>query len=167
MSNLYQVVPLEKKSVIYNAEMYRKNSDDSISWFNVSTTYRSGQGFLEDAIDLPYKGDKEVRCQLATGWGCELDDVISCSFEFSEDISEKEQEEIQDSYYEGFQGWIYDGDHDWEIEIDEVCIHAPYQINLVNGVSGDIVEESVALADAPQYDPDAKLSWVFPTGSPE
>ena len=167
MSNLYQVVPLEKKSVIYNAEMYRKNDDDSISWFTVSTTYRFGQGFIDVVDGLPYKDENEVRCSLGMGWGSEFDDVISCDFEFSDDLTEDEQEEIQDSYYRGFQGWIYDGDHNWEIETDEILILAPYQVNLVDESSQKVIEENVALDDAPKYDPDANLEWVFPTGGPK
>lgn len=168
MSNLYQVVPLEKKSVVYKAEMYRKNSDGTISRFEVSTTYRYGQGYLDSSVDsLPYKDDEVVTCNIETGFGCEFDDVIDCEFEFSEDLSEDEQATIRDSYSEGYQGWLYDGDHSWEFETSGLEILAPYQIMLVDASNGSVIQENVVLEDAPKYDPDAKLTWVFPTGAPK
>lgn len=164
MSNLYQVVPLEKKSVIYSAEMYRKNSDDTISWFTVTTTYRSGIGYTsEDDYGAPYKGETSVRCNIETGFGCEFDDVIRCDFEFSEDVSEEEQAEIEDGYYSGYQSWLYEGDHDWQMETDEVEILGPYTVNLVDGESGKIIEEGIELEDAPKYDSNAPLEFPFPT----
>ena len=164
MGNLYRVVPLEKKSVVYKAEMYRNNADGTLSWFNVSTTYRSGMGYLDDENDmLPFKGAAVVNCRLETGFGCEFDDVIDCEFEFSEDLSEDEQSEIENSYNEGYQGWLYDGSHTWEFEYATVEILAPYKIQLVDGASGEVIKEDVELEEAPQFDSKKSVKYPFPT----
>jgi hypothetical protein len=162
MGNLYQIVPDDKKSVIYSAEMYRKNSDGTISWFTVTTTYRFGVGYTsEEDYGAPYKDEMSVRCNLETGFGCEFYDVVGCYFDFSEDLSEEEKVEIEDGYYSGYQGWIYEGDHDWELETDGVEILGPYKVNLIDEESGEVVEEDIALEDAPKYDPNATLESIF------
>ena len=72
MSQVYLIKPLEKKSIVYHVEMYRKNSDDSISWFNLDETYRWGQGFVEGDLDcnLPWEGDPVAYARTDCGWGC-------------------------------------------------------------------------------------------------
>lgn len=156
--SVYVVKPLHKKSIVYHVEMYRRNSDDSVSWFNIDETYRWGQGFVEGDLDcnLPWEGDTVAYARADVGWGCEFDDSISIEFEFSDDINEEEQEVIREAYYEGNAGWLFDGDHDWQEEDTAVHIIAPYQIDLCDD-DGNIIEENVTLKEKP----DPKTSWPF------
>jgi len=143
---VYLIKPLEKKSVVYHVEMYRKNSDESISWFNVDETYRWGQGFIEEDMDcnLPYDDDKIAYCDPNTGWGAELDDSCSCWFEFSDDITEEEQEDIKEAYYEGGAGWLFDGEHDWQEEESSIQVLGPFTVSLVEE-DGTVIKETVEL----------------------
>ena len=146
MSKVYLIKPLEKKSIHYVAEMYRENSDGSISWFNVEDHYRWGQGFIPEDMDcnLPYEGDDTAYCNPSAGWGAELDDGVACFFEFSDDISEEEQEAIKNAFYEGGQGWLHEGDHDWQFEDDAIIVIGPFQVSLCDE-DGTVIEENVKL----------------------
>ena len=165
MTNLYQVLPLEKKSAVFEAEMFRKNEDGTLSWFNVSTTYRFGQGFLEfEECNLPTKDARYVYCALETGWGCEFDDAIATAFEFSDDIDEEEQAEIEDAYYDGWQAWLYDSDHAWEVESDGVQILAPFKVNIVDESSCAVIQDNVELLEPVKVDKTAP-GFPFPSGT--
>lgn len=159
--SVYLIKPLEKKSIVYHVEMYRKNADDSISWFNLDETYRWGQGFVESDLDcnLPWEGDKVAYARPDVGWGCEFDDSISIEFEFSDDLNKEDQQAIKDAYYEGGAGWLYDGEHDWQEEDTAVHIIGPYQVSLCED-DGTVIEENVVLRARPSV---AKNAWPFPT----
>lgn len=159
--SVYLIKPLEKKSIIYHVEMFRENTDSSISWFNIDETYRWGQGFIEEDLDcnLPWEGDKIAYAKPDVGWGCEFDDSISIEFEFSDDLSEEDQQAIKDAYYEGGAGWLYDGDHDWQEEDTAVHIIGPYQVSLCED-DGTVIEENVVLRARPNV---ASNAWPFPT----
>jgi hypothetical protein len=159
---VYRITPLEKKSVVYHVEMFRENSDGTISWFNLDETYRWGQGFIEEDMDcnLPYKGDLIAYTKQDAGWGCEFEDSISCWFEFSDDISEQEKEEIEQAYYDGGAGWLYDGEHDWQEEDAAVHVLAPYQVSLCED-DGTIIVAEVELKDRPKFVTGA-TGWPFP-----
>lgn len=158
--SVYLVKPLEKKSIVYHVEMYRKNADGSISWFNIDETYRWGQGFIESDETI-YLDAKVIVCSPNLGWGCEFDDSISIDWEFSDDISEMEQQELKELYYEGGAGWLFDGEHDWQEEHSSVYIYGPFQVSLCEN-NGRIIEENVKLTTTPTV-PDQK-PWPFPTG---
>lgn len=157
MSQIYLIKPLEKKSIEAVYEMFRDNKDGSTSWFNLKETFRWGQGFVEDSIDLPYEGSDAVYCKHGTGWGAELDDSVATQWEFSDDLAESEQQAIKDAYFEGGAGWLYDGVHDWQFEDDYILILAPYQVSLVDEETREVIEETVALKPRP----DPKQSWPF------
>jgi hypothetical protein len=158
MSRVYLIKPLEKKSVVYHVEMFRENTNGSISWFNVDETYRWGQGFIEEDMDcnLPYKDSDLAYCDPNAGWGAELDDSCACWFEFSDDLSEEDQEAIKEAYYEGGAGWLYDGDHDWQEEDSAIHVLAPFQVSLVEA-DGTVVEKDVELEERPR----PSNSWPF------
>jgi len=160
MSNVYCIKPLEKKSISWRVEMFRENSDGSISWFNMEELYRWGQGFIDEDLDcnLPWKGDKLAYCKTDAGWGCEFEDSISIDWEFSDDISELEQQEIKELYYEGGAGWLFDGEHDWQTEDDYVIVLAPFSVDYSDS-NGDIITENVELKERPPLDPNA--AWPF------
>jgi hypothetical protein len=160
MSNVYCIKPLEKKSISWRVEMFRENSDGSISWFNMEELYRWGQGFIEEDLDcnLPWKGDKLAYCKTDAGWGCEFEDSINIDWEFSDDISELEQQEIKELYYEGGAGWLFDGEHDWQTEDDYVIVLAPFSVDY-SDINGDIITENVELKERPPLDPNA--AWPF------
>ena len=165
MSQVYCITPLEKKSIVYHVEMYRKNPDDSISWFNIDETYRWGHGFVEGDLDcnLPWEGDTVAYARADAGWGCEFDDSINIEIEFSDDIGEEEQEDIREAYYEGGAGWLFDGEHDWQEEDTAVHIIAPYQIDLCDEITGEIIEENVKLKPRP----DPRTSWPWSVDNPK
>lgn len=150
MAKVYRIKPLEKKSINITYEMYRKNADNSISWFNVEDHYRWGQGFIEEDLDcnLPYKNDITVHCKPDCGWGCELDDQYACWFTYSDDIDEEDKEAIESQYHEGGVGWIHDGDHDWQIEDDYIVILEPFQVDLCED-DGTVIAENIELENRP------------------
>lgn len=164
MSTVYLIKPLEKKSIVYHVEMFRKNKNGTFSWFSMDETFRWGQGFIEGDMDvnLPYIGDKVAYCKTHPGWGCEFDDSISVDFQFSDDISEEEQEEIREAYYEGGAGWLFDGEHDWQEEDTSVEIIAPFQVSLCEE-DGTVIEENVELKPRP----DPNTSWPWSTEFPK
>jgi len=146
MSRVYLIKPLEKKSVVYHVEMFRENTDGSISWFNLDDTYRWGQGFIEENMDcnLPYADGDIAYCDPNAGWGSELDDSCSCFFEFSDDISEEEQKEIKEAYYVGGARWLFDGNHNWEEEDSAIHVLAPFKVSLCEE-DGTVVIENVEI----------------------
>lgn len=150
MSRVYLIKPLEKKSIQWCAEMYRQNDDGSISWFNMTETYRWGQGFIEEDMDcnLPWEGDDIAYCKNDCGWGSEFEDSTYIEWEFSDDLLESDQQDIKDAYYEGGAGWLFDGEHDWGVEDDYVIVYAPYQISLCDE-DGTVIKEQVKLKKRP------------------
>jgi hypothetical protein len=155
---VYLIKPIEKKSIVWHVEMYRKNADGTISWFNIDETYRWGQGFIEEDMDcnLPWLDDKIAYTKQDVGWGCEFDDSISIDWEFSDDITEAEQEEIREAYYDGGAGWLYDGEHDWQEEDSAVHVYSPFQVDLCDE-DGSVIEENVKL----KVRPNPSNSWPF------
>ena len=158
MTKVYLIKPLEKKSIVYHVEMYRANSDGTISWFNIDETYRWGQGFIEEDLDcnLPWEGDPIAYTTPDAGWGCELDDSINIDWEFSDDITELEQQEIKELYYEGGASWLYDGEHDWQEEDAAVHVYAPYHVSLCED-DGTVVVADVELKQRPE----PSTAWPF------
>jgi len=164
MSQVYLIKPLEKKSIVWRVEMFRDNADGTTSWFNLEDTYRWGQGFIETDMDvnLPYEGDNIAYAKNDCGWGAELDDSVSCYFEFSDDLSEEEKKQIEEQYYAGGASWLYDGEHDWQFEDDSLLIFAPFQISLCEE-DGTVIEENVKLKPRP----DPRTSWPFSPAFPK
>lgn len=146
----YTITPLEKKSISITYEMFRENTDGSISWFNVEDHYRWGRGFLseDDECNLSAKDSPQQYCKADAGEydGAELEDQHACWFEFSDDIGEAEQEEIKRLYLEGDDegrggsGWIHDGEHDWQIEDDYIIVLGPYRVDFCDE-SGEVIRE--------------------------
>lgn len=145
MQNVYVVKPLEKKSIEWRVEMFRDNNG-SISWFNMTETYRWGQGFVEEDMDcnLPWQGDLAAYAKTDCGWGCEFEDSVAIEWEFSDDIDDEEKQNIKDAYYDGGAGWLFDGDHNWQVEDDYVIVYAPYQIDFCRS-NGEVIEENIKL----------------------
>ena len=175
MSRVYCIKPLEKKSIIWYIEMYRKNADDSISWFNIIETYRWGQGFIDEelACNLPWEGDRVANARNDCGWGSELEDSCAIDWEFSDDLSEDEQEFIKQCYYDGNPeddnipdiggaAWLFDGIHDWCVEDDYLEIIGPYQISFCED-DGTIIEENIKLSPRP----DPNTSWPWSQDNPK
>lgn len=174
MSQVYLIKPLEKKSIQWVVEMYRRNNDDTVSWFTVRETYRWGQGFIEEDLDcnLPWQGDDIAYARTDCGWGSEFDDSVGIEWEFSDDITEQEQEHIQKCYLDGDPNdencadiggaaWLFDGSHDWCVEDDSVVIYAPYQVSLCDE-DGTVLKEHVKLKPKPKL---AKLAQFGPKDS--
>ena len=140
----YRITPLAKKSIVVEYEMFRNNENGSISWFNVAETFRWGFGFLSEE-DGPFikLDDDEIYCSMVDGEmeGCELDDSVACSFEFSDDLTEEERAEIEQLYYEGGAGWLYDGDHVWVEESSHVVVYGPYKVEYCDS-DGDVIRDN-------------------------
>ena len=164
MANVYCIKPLEKKSIVWHVEMFRKNPDGSISWFNIDETYRWGQGFIEEDLDcnLPWDGDKVAYARADCGWGCEFEDTISCWFEYSDDMTEEEKEAIESAYHEGGAGWLFDGEHDWQVEDDYIMIIGPYRVDFCDE-DGTVIEENIKLKTRP----DPSTAWPFSESFPK
>ena len=169
---LYRITPLEKKSVEYFVDVFEQLPDGTIRGFDVTETYRWGQGFreMDDEVWTFETGNNGVHCRPEVGWGCELDDLISVHVEFSDGFTDEEKEEIEarcrgeleDDEGRWGTAWIYDGDHSWEIEDDHVRIIGPVRIDIVdaNGYGDDAIIE----ANVQPHDPDKEKSkeWPFP-----
>ena len=165
---VYCIKPLEKKSVIYHVEMYRTNNDGSVSWFTIDETYRWGQGFIEEDMDvnLPYIDSPVAYTRPDVGWGCEFDDSISIEWEFSDDIPPLDQQELKELYYEGGAAWLYDGEHDWLEEDSAVHIIAPYQVDLCED-DGRVIEENIKLKPRPTMEEIKTSMPVWPFALPK
>lgn len=178
MAKVYRITPLEKKSISWHIEMYRRNADDSISWFNIDDHYRWGQGFVEEDLEcnLPFDDSPQAHAQTDVGWGAELDDQHACWFEFSDDISPEEREHIENCYHNGDPdddnvpdmggaAWLFDGTHDWGLEDDYLVIDAPFKVDLCDDVTYEVLEADVKLRNRAELQAELKAngSWPFPS----
>lgn len=174
MSKVYLIKPLEKKSIVWQVEMYRENADGTMSSFSITETYRWGQGFIDYDLDcnLPYQGDKIVHAQTDVGWGSELEDSCSIYWEFSDDLDLDEQEYIKQCYQHGDPndenvpdiggaGWLFDGSHDWLLEDDYLEIIGPFKVSLCEE-DGTVIEENAVLKTKPVRDKSTtSAKWPF------
>ena len=172
MNQLYRVRPVEKKNVEFYIETFERDvSGDYLRGFTARFWYRWGQGFRElDNYVSTWEVEQGVNCEPGLGWGAELDDLVSVWVEFDGEFTEEEQDEIrqrlegelEDDEGRWGESWIFDGDHNWEIELDEIIIHGPVRIDLVDadGYGEDaIIEEDVAPVEPSPPGSD----WPFPT----
>lgn len=160
---VYRVTPLEKKSISITYEMFRENTDNSISWFNITDHYRWGQGFIDEDMDvnLPYKDSKTAICSPASGWGAELDDQHACWFEYSDDVTQEERDQIEEAYYDGGASWLFDGEHDWQEEDSYIEVLAPFKVDFCEA-DGTVIKENVELAERPEINSGgAPNAWPF------
>ena len=172
MAKLYRITPLEKKSVEDFVDVFERMSDGSIRGFDVTETWRWGQGFREEDEPVYDTETDRVYCRPETGWGCELDDLCAVYVNFSDGFTDKEKEEIdailrgesEDADGRWGTAWLYDGDHKWEIEDDHVAILGPVKIELVDedayGDKGQEVEPT-KLESTPS------TGWPFKTANEE
>lgn len=156
----YRITPLEKKSIEVFFELYRQNPETGdTQWVNINETYRWGKAFIAEDMDLnlPYADSKEAYCKMEDGEyeGCDFEDSVAVSFEFSDDITDEEQEAIREAYYDSGMGWIYDGEHDWEIEDDYVVVYGPFTVELCDENGGFIKEVKLD----PRPDPATSWPW--------
>lgn len=138
----YKITPLQKKSIRNIYELERENEDGTTSELNIIELYRFGFGFVESEDDLPCEGDSIAYANSNSGEneGSDLDDSISCEFEYSDDISEEERESIENLYVELGGSWVYDGDHSWQVKNDYLEIDSPYKVEHVDK-DGVLIEE--------------------------
>jgi len=169
MEKLYRITPLEKKSVEYFVDVYERLPDGTIRGFDVTETWRWGQGFREEDNTV-MEEENPVYCNPQDGWGCELDDLCAVYVNFSDGFTEEEKAEIE-AILRGEQededgrwgtAWIYDGDHNWEVEDDHVAIIGPYKVDLCDE-NGDVLEENVKLEPRP----DPRTSWPWSIDNPK
>lgn len=164
----YTITPLEKKSISITYEMYRKNADDTISWFNIEDHYRWGRGFIEEDLDCNLEHDqtRSQHCKPDAGEyeGCEFDDSVACWFEFSDDITEAEQEAIKEAYYEGGAGWLFDGYHEWQEEDSYVEVLPPYKVEFCEEDGTPIREvKTRSLEECIKLREELGDGWAVPT----
>ena len=168
MNKLYRITPLEKKSIEYFVDVYETLRDGNVRGFDVTETWRWGQGWREE--DNPVmEGEDTVYCNPQEGWGCELDDLCSVYVNFSDGFTEEEKADIEAILRgeredeEGRYGtaWIYDGDHNWQVEDDHVAIIGPVRVDLCDE-DGNVIEENVKLEPRP----DPRTSWPWSVDNP-
>jgi hypothetical protein len=166
MAQLYRITPLEKKSVEFFVDVYETLPDGTVRGFDVTETYRWGQGFRDMDDEVWANEVDRVRCDPGVGWGCELDDLCSVYFSWFGDFTEEEKAEIQ-SLWDGVEdedgrwgtAWLFDGEHDWEIEDDCVYILGPVKIDIVDADSyNTVIEENIK-----PYQHKPNNGWPFPT----
>ena len=159
MAILYRIKPKDKKSVEAFYDVYSKDEQGNIRGWTVTETYRWGQGFVETEDELPYSDDQYHCVDPSIGWGCELDDLCACWFEFDDSFTEEEKEQIEQLWEEGGAGWLYDGDHKWEVEEDTITILGPF---IVDKIDEDVYNESLETIDLTKRPPIiATTAWPF------
>lgn len=167
MAKLFRITPLEKKSIEYFVDVYETLPDGTMRGFDVTETWRWGQGFRE--LDEPVYDTETDRvfCRPGLGWGCELDDLCAVYVNFSDGFTDEEKEEIgailrwesEDEDGRCGTAWLYDGDHNWQIEDDHVAILGPVKIEIIDeDVYNEVVEEvqptTISVSDS--------TNWPFP-----
>jgi hypothetical protein len=58
---------------------------------------------------------------------------------------------------------LYDGEHYWQEEDADVHIIAPYQVDLCDELTGDVIEENIKLKARPTASDD---NWPYPMTQP-
>ena len=159
MAILYRIKPKDKKSVEAFYDVYSKDEQGNIRGWSVTETYRWGQGFVETEDELPYSDDQYHCVDPSIGWGCELDDLCACWFEFDDSFTEEEKEQIEQLWEDGGAGWLYDGDHKWEVEEDTITILGPF---IVDKIDEDVYNESIETIELKPRPPfTATSAWPF------
>lgn len=169
MKTIYRIKPQDKKSIEIVYDVYKELEDGSVVGWNVKELYRWGQGFVETEDELPYLESKYVVTDPNVGDGAELDDNISCDFEFDDEITEEEREQIEtcwmdgdpnDEYNRGNAAWLYDVS-DWQVEDSSIVIYAPFEVTkLTYDDNYNLVgEDTVELKPRPEINPNS--AWPF------
>lgn len=137
MEKLYQINPIEKKSIEYFISMYQETPEGENKTFEATFQYRWGQGFRN--IEEPpteYEIATSISCDPQLGNGTELEDLIAVEINFDGEWEEQEMETIR-AYCEGEyedkdglygESWLLAGEHEYEIEIDNINIFKPFKI---------------------------------------
>ena len=159
MAILYRIKPTDKKSVEAYYDVYSKDEQGNIRGWSVTETYRWGQGFVEDEGELPYSDDKEHTVDPTIGWGCELEDLCACWFEFDDSFTDEEKAEIEQAWEDGGAGWLFDGEHDWQVEYDSITIYGPYTVDKIDEEVYNASIETVELKPRPPFE--ATNAWPF------
>jgi hypothetical protein len=168
MSILYRIKPTDKKSIEAFYDVFKRMPDGTIKGWSVKETYRWGQGFVENEDELPYSDDKSHYVDPTIGWGCELDDLCACWFEFDDSFTDEEKAEVEKLWYEGDPNdeygrsgaaWLYDGEHDWEVEEDSITIYGPFAVDKIDE---NVYNESIEVIELKPRPPFvATTAWPF------
>lgn len=173
MAELYRITPLEKKSVEYFVDVFETLADGTIRGFDVTETWRWGQGFRELDNKVWESELDRVTCRPDLGWGCELDDLCSVYVNFSDGFTDEEKVKIEailrweEEDEDGRCGsaWLYDGEHSWQIEDDHVAILGPVKIEIINE---EVYNEAGKEVLPSRHDTTAaSTAWPFKTANPE
>ena len=159
MAILYRIKPSDKKSVEAFYDVYSKDSEGNIRGWSVTELYRWGQGFVEDESELPFSDDRYHSVDPTIGWGCELDDLCACWFEFDDSFTDEEKAQIEQHWEDGGAGWLYDSEHDWQVDYDSITILGPY---IVDKIDEDVYNESIETVELKPRPPFvATTAWPF------
>jgi len=159
MAILYRIKPSDKKSVEAFYDVYSKDSEGNIRGWSVTELYRWGQGFVEDESELPFSDDRYHSVDPTIGWGCELDDLCACWFEFDDSFTDEEKAQIEQHWEDGGAGWLYDSEHDWQVDYDSITILGPY---IVDKIDEDVYNESIETVELKPRPPfTATSAWPF------
>ena len=154
MKKVYQIVAREKKNIMVTYHIFEDMENNNMRGWQIEETYRWGSGFrsFEDPVSEWETNNNGIYCD--TSLGTYSDDLISCYFEFDEGFTDQEKADLEKKWEEGGAGWLYDGDHNWQVESDEFVILGPVKINLIDDLTGDIIEEDIKPTSSR-----AELSW--------
>ena len=159
MAILYRIKPQDKKSIEAYYDVFSKDEQGNIRGWSVTETYRWGQGFVEDESELPFSDDKEHIVDSEIGWGCELDDLCACWFEFDDSFTDEEKAEIEQAWEDGGAGWLYDSEHKWEVDYESITILGPYIVDKVDEDVYNVSIETIELKPRPPFV--ATTAWPF------
>jgi hypothetical protein len=154
MSRVYQVISLEKKNVVVTYEIFEDMGNNNIRGWQIEETYRWGAGYrsVDDPISEWETNNNGIYCDFSLG--SESDDLIACYYQFDEGFTDQEKADLEQKWEEGGAAWLYDGEHNWEVENANVVIYGPVKINLIDELTGDIIEEDIKPTSSK-----AELSW--------
>ncbi len=151
MAHLYRITPKDKKSIQYTYFISGQSENgDERKWI-VTEYYNYGQTFrhLDDPVTEGEFEQEEVDGDLELGWGNELDDLAYVTIEFLTPFTDEEKEEIETFWNEGNGdgqwglGWLIEGGSSWELVNENIAILGPFQIDLVDEDSQEVIEEDI------------------------
>jgi hypothetical protein len=171
---LYRITPLEKKNISISYDVYEDLPNNQVRGWRVEELYRWGVGYRSEdsAVSEWETHNNGIWCDPSVGDSIELEDLISCDFEFDAGFTAEEKLAIEENWNNSGPSWIYDGEHNWQVESTELVIYGPVQIDLIDDDTGEVIEEDVkpkseplSLAWQTVSDQEAFNAWPFPVVS--
>lgn len=150
MKTLLRITPQHKKSIEMHYEVYAVEGNGPPRSFKVTEQYRSGQGFMEiEDCDPDVFGSESIICQTNFKQDPHFGDNHGNIFQFGDGFSEAEKGQIVQHWVYGDEnynfgiGWIEANANQWAIDDEYLEIYAPYKVDLVDGETFAVIQESL------------------------